>query len=240
MDTLIQDVRYAVGALRASPGFAAVAVLSLARGIGANTAIFSLIDAVMLKFLPVSHPEELLQVILGRTDTNFTNPLWEALRERQQAFSGLFAFGLARFNLNRGGEARYAPGVWASGEYFTALGVAPALGRTFTAAEDKRGCAATAVLGYDFWQKEYGGQRDVLGRAISLDSHPFVIIGVAAPGFSGLQVGNAADVIVPICSEPVIRGALSQLDQRSSWWLNVIGRPKADLDARRVTAGIKI
>jgi predicted permease len=239
IDSLRQDVRYALRNLRSSPGFATVAVLSLALGIGANTAIFSLIDAVMLKFLPVSHPEELLQVTFGGTASNFTNPLWEALRDRQQAFSGAFAWGLARFNLNRRGEARYAPGVWASGEYFTALGVVPALGRTFTAAEDNRGCAATAVLGYDFWRKEYGGQRDVLGRAITLDSHPYVIIGVAAPGFFGLQVGSTSDVFVPLCSEPVIRGALSQLDKRSSWWLNVIGRPKAGLDPRRVTAALK-
>jgi putative ABC transport system permease protein len=239
LDSLRQDVRYALRNLRSSPGFATVAILSLALGIGANTAIFSLIDAVMLKFLPVSHPEELLQVTFEGNESNFTNPIWEELRGRQQTFSGVFAWGLARFNLNRGGEARYAPGVWASGEFFHTLGVPPALGRTLTATDDKRGCAATAVLGYDFWQKEYGGQRSVLGRSILLDGHPFAIIGVAAPGFSGLQVGSAADVIVPICSEPVIRGILSQLDERSSWWLNVVGRPKAGLDARRVTAALK-
>ncbi len=109
-----------------------MAILSLALGIGANTAIFSLIDAVMLKYLPVSQPEELLEVGLGQTGANFTNPPWEALRDRQQVFSGVFAWGLARFNLNRAGEARYAPGVWASGAYFTTLGLHAAIGRTFT------------------------------------------------------------------------------------------------------------
>ena len=239
-DSVRQDLHYAVRNLRGSPGFAVVAVLSLALGIGANTAIFSLIDAVMLKLLPVSHPEELLQVTFGGEDsTNFTNPIWEELRDRQQSFSGVFAFGLARFNLNSSGEARYAPGVWASGEYFTALGVTPVLGRVFTAADDKRGCAGAAVLGYDFWRSEYGGRDDVIGRSISLDGHPFTIIGVSAAGFSGLQVGSAADVTVPICSEAVIRGAQSSLDKRSNWWLNVIGRPKAGLDPRQVTASLK-
>ena len=239
LDALRQDLRYSFRNLRSSPGFAAVAIFSLALGIGANTAIFSLIDAVMLKYLPVSHPEELLQVALPQNGTNFTNPLWEALRDREQVFSGVFAWGLARFNLNRAGEARYAPGVWASGSYFTTLGLHTAIGRTFTQADDKRGCPATAVLGYDFWQKEYAGRPDVLGRSVSLEGHPFEIIGVVQAGFYGLQVGNAADIFVPICSEPVIRGEASSLDKRSNWWLLVIGRPKPGLDQRSVTAGLK-
>jgi putative ABC transport system permease protein len=239
LDALRQDLRYTLRNLRSSPGFAAVAILSLALGIGANTAIFNLIDAVMLKYLPVTHPEELLQVGFEQNGTNFTNPLWEAFRDREQVFSGVFASGLARFNLNRGGESRYAPGVWASGAYFTTLGLHAVLGRTFTAAEDKRGCSATAVLGYDFWQKEYAGRGDALGKTISLDGHPFEIIGVVQAGFFGLQVGNAADIFVPLCSEPIVRGELSSLDKRSNWWLVVIGRPNPGLDPRRVTAGIK-
>ncbi len=240
LDALRQDLRYTLRNLRASPGFAAVATLSLALGIGANTAIFSLIDAVMLKSLPVSHPEQLLQVGSGPGDSIFTNPLWEALRDRQQVFSGAFATGLARFNLNRGGEARYAAGVWASGDYFRTLGVQAVVGRTFAAAEDKRGCLATAVLGYDFWQREYAGRADAVGGTVSLDGHPFEILGVAEVGFFGTQVGNTADVFVPLCAEPEIRGEHSSLDKRSNWWLSVIGRPKPGLDRKRVTAGIKL
>lgn len=239
LDALRQDLRFTFRNLRSNPGFAAVAILSLALGIGANTAIFSLIDSVMLKSLPVSRPEQLLQVGFGRNGATFTNPLWEALRDRQQVFSGVFASGTARFNLNRAGEVRYAAGVWASGAYFKTLGVHAALGRTFTAVEDKRGCAATAVLGYDFWQQEFAGQPDILGQSISLDGHPFDIVGVAQAGFFGVQVGNAADVFVPICSEPVIRGAHSSLDKRSNWWLAVIGRSKPGFDRELVTAGFK-
>jgi hypothetical protein len=239
LDALRQDLRYSFRNLRSRPGFAAVAILSLALGIGANTAIFSLIDAVMLKYLPVSHPEQLLQVTFQKSEgSSFTNPLWEALRDRQQVFSGVFASGLTRFNLNQAGEARYAPAVWASGAYFSTLGVSTAIGRTFTPAEDRRGCAATAVLGYDFWQKEYAGQLDVLGR-VSLRRHPFEIIGVAQAGFFGLQVGSTADIFVPLCAEPVIGGENSNLNKRGNWWLVVIGRPKPGLQPQRVTAVLK-
>src|SRR5258706_2320681 len=107
LDALWQDVRYALRALRTSPGFAAVAILSLALGIGANTAIFSLINSVILRALPVSHPEQLLQVTMGER-AFFTNPIWEQLRDRQDVFSGIFTYGRGRFNLATGGEARYA------------------------------------------------------------------------------------------------------------------------------------
>src|ERR1700719_2582170 len=132
LDAVLQDLRYAIRTLRSSPGFAAVAILSLALGIGANTAIFSLIDAVMLKYLPVNHPEELLQVTMGRDDSSFTNPIWEQVRDRQDVFSGVFSYSGRRFNLAVGGEARYAQGSWASGEYFSTLGVHTVLGRTLT------------------------------------------------------------------------------------------------------------
>lgn len=236
-----QDLRYAVRTLRASPGFASVAILSLALGIGANTAIFSLIDAVMLKYLPVSHPEELLQVnVVTETESDiFTNPIWEQLRNRQDVFSGIFAYGGSRFNLAAGGEARYAQSIWASGDFFATLGVHTVLGRTFTAADDRRGCPGTAVLSYDFWQREYGGRADVTEKAISLDGHPFQILGVMQPGFYGVDVGRAIDVVALICSEAVVRGANSQLDQRSSWWIRVIGRPKPGVSPARVTARLK-
>jgi putative ABC transport system permease protein len=133
LDTFVHDLRYAVRALRTSPGFATVAILSLALGIGANTAIFSLIEAVMLKYLPVSRPQELLQVTMGAGNgATFTNPLWEQVRDRQDAMSGVFAFGGSGFNLNAGGEARYAQGTVASGDFFATLGVSAILGRTFT------------------------------------------------------------------------------------------------------------
>ena len=140
-DDVLQDVRYALRALRSSPGFAAIAILSLALGIGANTAIFSLINAVILKTLPVSHPEQLVQLVMKTEGgTSFTNPIWEQVRDRQDVFSGAFAYSPIRLNLAGGGEVRNASTSWVSGDFFSTLGVHPLLGRTFTAADDKRGC----------------------------------------------------------------------------------------------------
>ncbi|HEV3202266.1 MAG TPA: ABC transporter permease [Bryobacteraceae bacterium] len=238
LDHLIQDLRYAARTLRTSPGFAAVAILSLALGIGANTAIFSLIDAVMLQYLPVSHPEELLQVLMGDNGASFTNPLWEQVRDRQDVFSGVFAYSGGRFNLTPSGEARYAQSTWASGDFFATLGVRAVLGRTFTPADDRRGCPGTAVLSYDFWQREYNGSAAVTEKAILLDGHPFQILGVVQPGFHGVDVGRSLDVMVPICTEPILHPR-SQLDQRSSWWLRVVGRPKTGLGPGQVTARLK-
>jgi putative ABC transport system permease protein len=236
-DTLIQDLRYALRALRSAPGFAAVAILSLALGIGANTAIFSLIDSVMLKTLPVSHPEQLLQV---RTpagfDDVFTNPLWEQIRDRQDVFATLFAYSRTRYNLATGGEVRNVEGSRVSGQYFETLGVQAVLGRTLTAADDKRGCAGTAVLSHDFWQRAYAGRTDVIGQTISLNGHPFEIVGVTQPGFSGIEVGSAVDVTAPICTDAIVDPTTNSLDKRGDWWLRIIGRPKPGISAAQATA----
>jgi predicted permease len=236
-DALLQDLRYAFRALRSSPGFTAVAVLSLGLGIGANTAIFSIINVFLLKALPVDRPEELQQVLMEKSGS-FTNPIWEELRNRQDIFSHVFAFSSSHFNLARGGEARYADGAWASGDYFQALGIHAVLGRTFTTADDRRGCAGSAVLGYDFWQREFGGSASVLEKTVPVDGHPFQILGVLQPGFTGVEVGRTLDIVVPICAEPILRDP-SALDKRSWWWLRVIGRPKPGVSPQQVTARLK-
>jgi putative ABC transport system permease protein len=244
-DALWQDLRYAVRALRASPGFAAVAILSLALGIGANTAIFSLIDAVMLKSLPVSHPEELVQVMMG-DDSNegWSNPTWEHLRDQQDVFSGAFAYGRWGFNLAAGGEARTVNGNYVSGEYFDTLGVRAVAGRTLQAADDTRGCGGAAVLSYDFWQKEYGGRAEVVGNTVSIDRHPIEIVGVTEPGFNGTEVGGSADVMVPLCAAAVIRSRadINMLDTNfvPVGWLAVIGRLKPGISATQARARLKV
>jgi putative ABC transport system permease protein len=145
LDALLQDVRYGSRALCSSAGFTPAAI------IGANTAIFSLIDAVILKSLPVSHPEELLHVMMGtQSYEGFSNPTWEHLRDRQDVFSGLFAYGRWGFNLAAGGEARTVNGHYVSGQYFETLGVHAVLGRTLAPADDTRGCPGSAVLSHGF------------------------------------------------------------------------------------------
>ncbi len=238
LDAVMQDVRYAIRALRTSPGFAAVAILSLALGIGANTAIFSLIDSVILKTLPVSHPEQLLQVTIGESQF-FTNPIWEQLRDRQDAFSGIFAYGFGRFNLVAGGEARYAQGAYMSGQFFDTLGLRAIIGRDFTTADDRRGCPGTAVLSYSFWRTEYSGRTNVVGKTISLDNHAFEILGVLGPGFTGIDVGRDSALYIPLCAEKIIRGENTILDRRELVWLRIIGRPKPGISAAQVQARLR-
>jgi putative ABC transport system permease protein len=225
LETLLADVRYALRGFAHSPGFTTVAILSLALGIGANTAIFSLLDAVVLRSLPVKNPEQLRQITTGGKSHIFTNPLWEQVRDRQDAFSSVLAFSDTQFNVAAGGEVRYITGQWISGGFFPTLGVNAEVGRALTPDDDRRGCAPTAVLSHSFWQKEYGRDPGVLGKSISLEGHPFQIVGVSQAGFTGLIVGQSADIFVPICGEPVIRGSAgSALDRRSWWWLQVLGR----------------
>jgi putative ABC transport system permease protein len=234
-------MRYALRGLVNSPGFTIVAVLSLALGIGANTAIFSLFNAVVLKSLPVSHPEELVQIACSRFSRGpFTNPMWEHLRDRQDVFSGAFAWSHMGFTLTEGGDARQAHGRWVSGEFFTTLGVRAARGRTILPADDRRGCPAVAVLSDAFWQREYGGDPAVVGRNISLDGYSFAILGILGPGFTGVEVGDPGEIFAPFCSEAVIRGPASALDQRSQWWLYAMGRPKPGMTLEAVRTRLRM
>lgn len=232
-DAMSRDMKFALRLMRQTPAVSAVAILSLALGIGANVAIFSLVNALILKPLPIHAPDQL--VILaepprepGRQPrTSFTNPQWEYLRDHQTMFSGVLAQGGARFNLNTEGESRPAAGIYVNGRFLDTLGVTPVLGRGFTEDDDRRGGGEhgpVAMLSHGFWQREYGGDSDVLGRRLLLDGHPFTIIGVTPPGFYGIEVGRTFDVAVPLGTEPIIRGAASGLDRRSMWWLRVIAR----------------
>jgi putative ABC transport system permease protein len=240
LDSLLGDLRQAARALRANAGLTLVAVLSLGLGIGANTAIFSLIDAVMLRALPVRHPETLVQVTMESEGRTFTNPLWEAIRDRQRALAGSFAYSDRTFNLATAGIVRRATGTWVSGGYFRVLGVGAALGRVLDQEDDRRGCPAVAVLSHGFWQREYGGARDVVGRTLTLDGHRFDIVGVAVPSFSGLTVGRAVDVFAPLCTEAIVKGTKSALDARSRWFLSIYGRLPPGVSLPQVRAGLAV
>ena len=236
LETLGQDLRYALRLLRLEPGFFSVAILSLALGIGANTAIFHLLDAVRLRALPVANPQELVEVEMNsdhRTGNfssrraDFTYALWDQLRTHQQAFSGLFAWSAHRFNTAPGGEVRLVEGLYASGDFFRTLGVVPALGRVLTTDDDRPGCGSPgAVLSYSFWRREYGAQASAIGRRILLDGKPFEIVGVAQAGFFGVEVGRAFDVTVPVCAEPLINAENAHTPKRHHWWLAITGRLK--------------
>src|SRR5262245_38495335 len=174
IENTLQDLRYASRLLRRNPGFTLVAVLSLALGIGANTAIFQLLNVVRLRSLPIANPQELVETVIaggnrghGVSDgfnSELTNPLWEQIREHQQAFSGVFAWGDAIFTVGEGIETQRVNGLWVSGDYFPVLGINPVRGRLFTSADDSRGCGlGGAIISHSFWQSHFGGDDSVVG-----------------------------------------------------------------------------
>lgn len=243
-----QDARYAARIFRLNKGFFAVATLSLALGIGANTAIFQLLDAVRLRTLPVPHAEQLAEVNIAKNDhccsgnfsdrrPHFTYAQWEQIRDHQQAFSNIFAWGDQRFNLTRSGEPRFAEGLWVSGDSFKTLGVHPLIGRLLSDKDDHLGCGSPgAVISYAFWQREFGGDPGVVGKQISLDGHRLDILGVTAANFFGVEVGRSFDVAAPVCAEPLVNGENSHLAKRHHWWLAVIGRLKPGWTIKRAAA----
>ena len=247
IESFFQDIRYALRILARTPVITCVAILSLALGIGANTAIFSLIDSVMLRMLPVERPEELVQVRMrnpqsgnGEASQSFTNPIWEQLRDHQDVFSGVFAWGETEFDLAQGGTVQRANGIFASGSYFATLGVRPAAGRLLGESDDRPGCAGAAVLSYGFWQEHFGGAQNAVGTMLSLDNHKFEIVGVTQPGFLGVEVGNKFDVAIPVCTAAIFDAPNSRLDKRSWWWLRVFGRKKPEIISTQLQARLAV
>ena len=247
----MQDIRLAFRALRATPVVSLVAILSLALGIGANTAIFSLVDSVILRALPVKEPGQLVmlsdepgaRVANTRGITSWTNPIWEQVRDRRDLFDSVFAWSTSRFNLAAGGETQFVDGIWASGRMFETLGVPAMLGRTFTESDDVRGGGPdgpVAVISYSFWQRRFGGTAGAIGQRLSLDKVSFTVIGVTGPDFFGPDVGRAFDVAIPIGTEPLFRGKESALDQRSWWWLSVMARLKPGQPIDAATAAMRV
>jgi putative ABC transport system permease protein len=206
----MDDVRLAIRSLRAAPIVSAVAVLSLALGIGANTAIFSLVNSLLLRQLPVRDARALVLV------TDPTSPgvrayayaVWDAFHRYVDVFDGLLAWSPAEFNLAPRGEAQLVSGAWVSGSYFDTPGVRPVLGRVLAESDDRPGGGpdgAVAVISHGLWQRSYGGAADVIGRTLMLDGAPFIIVGVTPPRFAGLEPGRTADVIAPFGAAPVLQ-----------------------------------
>jgi putative ABC transport system permease protein len=251
LETGLQDLRYGARLLRRNPMFAAVAILTLALGTGANAAIFQLVDALRLRTLPVERPDRLVELRIdtrnkGRTGRvisrrpTLTYQLWEHIRDSQLPLSSIMAWSTARFDLAAGGEVRPAEGLWVSGTFFETLGVRPMLGRVLAPADDVPGCTqAGAVLGYAFWRREYGGDPAAVGRTILLDGHRFDIVGVAPPSFFGVEVGRTFDVALPLCTEPIFRPTQSALKQPATWFLAVIGRLQPGLTVESASAQLR-
>jgi hypothetical protein len=180
LEEVARDLGYTFRILRKQPVFVLVVVLTLTLGIGANTALFTLMNAMILKSLPVREPDRLVEIRCGRR-VNFSNPIWEQIRDRRELFNGAIAYSTERHNLASGGETHFVDGMHVNGNYFGVLGVPAAIGRTFTEADDRRGCGEDghiAVISHSFWQSHYGGSPDVLGKSLALDGRQFTIVGV--------------------------------------------------------------
>jgi predicted permease len=220
-----QDVRHGLRLLRRTPLVTGLALVSLGLGIGANTALFSLADAVMLRPLPVAHPEQLMQLYTQgpqarRPSPSFTNPMWEQVRDGQDVFSGAFAWSAEQFNLSQGGERQLVWGDWASGDYFATLGVSAERGRLLGRADDFHGCPAVADISDAFWKSHFGASEGAIGATLRLDGRAFTVIGVMPAWFYGMDVGTRADVVAPLCAQQ------KWLEVRDAWWLAVVGRLK--------------
>src|SRR5713226_919619 len=251
LESIVQDMRYGIRQLRQSPGFTLVAVLSLALGIGANTAIFQLVDAIRLKVLPVRNPQELVSVDFEKNSmrsgwfstrsARLTHAQWEQIRAQQQAFQGVLAWSAARFNLASGGEARYAEGLYVSGDSFRQLGVGAVLGRTFSAEDDSAACgSAAAVISHAFWQRELGGDPRILDRTVNLEGHPFPVIGVTPASFFGVEVGSRYDVAIPLCADRLMADdKKGRIPIRHAWWLSMMGLLKPGWTAERATLHLR-
>jgi putative ABC transport system permease protein len=249
LETLVQDLRYAVRVLRRNPGFASVAILSLALGIGVNTAMFQLVDAVRLRDLPVRAPAELALVRIGGDGPagNFTARYgdlsaaqWDQIERRQQAFTAIGAWSPRQFNLADGGAVRRAEGMFVSGAFFDMLGVTALRGRVFSRFDDTPACGMTAVVSHAFWRRQLGTDPQVIGRSLRVDRHAFTIVGVTPERFAGIEVGRSYDVALPLCAESVLAGVNSQLaERRFNYWLSAIGRLRDGWTIEQATAHLR-
>ena len=235
IDTIWQDLKYAARLLKRDKGFAAAAILSLALGIGANTAIFQLLDVVRLRALPVEEPQQLVTIRFARGSSrsggftsrwpDLTYAQFEAVRAHQQIFDGLFAWSSGRLNTAAGGEVKYVEALWASGDLFTVLRVKPIIGRLIEPGDDRPGCGApVAVISDAFWHRAYGGSPAVLQQTVRLEGTQFVIVGVTEPAFFGLDVGRRFDVAVPLCADTLLVRSRNRINSNREWWLGVMGR----------------
>ena len=215
LDVLARDLRYASRTLRRAPSFSLTVIATLAFGIGATTGVYSLINGLLLRELPVKDPHGLVTVssqtalAQGRlAGSGWSYPMWERFRDRVQAFGGAFAWMPQRFNLGSGGEMRLTEGIVTTSDLFDTLGIATVVGRTFTASDDRRGGGPdgpVAVISHAFWSRHFGGAGDVIGSPLVIEGVPFSIVGVTPPGFTGVEVGRSFDVAITFGAEALLR-----------------------------------
>ena len=250
MTQILEDLRYGLRLLRKAPTFTAVAIVTLAMGIGANTAIFTLLDQALLRSLPVKEPQRLVLLRYTgrnngysyvRTDASLTlsYPMYRDLRDHNSVFSGLIATSWAHVGLQWHNDSQLEDAEMVSGNYFDVLGVRPAIGRLLVASDDvAQDANPVAVLSFAYWQRRFGSDPRIVGQTISINGHPFTVLGVAAPGFHSVVAGDNPAVFVPITMKPEITPGWNDLDARRSVWLNIVGRLQPGLTREQAQAAV--
>jgi putative ABC transport system permease protein len=243
VESVARDALYAVRTLRNAPGFATVAVLTLALGIGANTTIFSLIDALMLRQLPVRDPDQLVvltRIQGGQTGESFSYPQVTYLAERDDLFAGLCGFAADTFHIGPSEALETTAGAWVTGEYYPTLGITPIIGRLLGPDDDRPGAPPAAVITDAYWSRKFARGPDVIGRTLLIEGVPVSIVGVTPAGFSGAIVGDAADITLAI-------GAVPQVQPEQGWkvspggrWLKVLARAREGLPRDALAAGLAV
>jgi putative ABC transport system permease protein len=250
MDNLLQDIRFGLRTLGKNPGFTLVAILTLALGIGANAAIFSLTDQVLLRLLPVERPRELMVltspgVAHGRVwsdiegGPSFSYPMYKDLRDRNEVFAGLLARFHVQVNVAGEGQSQLAEGELVTGNYFDVLGVRPFLGRVLTAQDETAsGANPVTVLTYGYWTRHFGSDPNILNKQLAVNGNSLTVVGVARPGFTGIQVGQIPDLFIPITMKAQMTPNWDGLADRNDHWVTMLGRLKPGMSANKAQAGL--
>src|SRR5262245_53759074 len=252
MQTVWQALRYGARMLLKSAGFTVIAVLTLALGIGANTAIFSLTDQVLLRRLPVERPEELVVFRSpgprtgrvwsdGDSAASFSYPMYKALRDRGgDAFSGLLARFAIPLSVAGAGKTERADGELVSGNYFEVLGVRPALGRVFNQEDDRvPGAHPVVVLSHAYWARRFGADPGILNKTLTVNGGVMTVIGVSRAGFQGVQVGQTPDVFIPMMMKAQMTPNWNGLDNHQDYWLSIIGRLKPGMSIAQTQEAVR-
>jgi predicted permease len=239
VDELTEDLRNAVRQIAWHPGFTAIAVLTLALGIGANTALFSIFNSLILRPLPVRDPGRLALL----ADGSWSYPIWNEIKMREtELFDGAFAWSPQRFDLSAGGQTEPVDGAYVSGRLFEVLGVTGIRGRMLTPGDDGGAQAdgPVAVISHRLWQHRFAAAHDIVGRQLTVRRIPFTIVGVMPPEFFGADVGRTTDVMLPFAAEPLITGPESRLAAKSSWWLQIMVRLKPGQSLEQANAALRV
>ncbi len=250
MHAILSDLRYAIRQLLKSPGFALVAVLTLALGIGANTAIFTLLDQAMLRALPVNHPEQLVRLRYFGSNTGrisafggdghdyFSYPMYRDLRDKNQVFSGMLANVEMQVGVQWNIQSDLAPSELVSGNYFDVLGVRPAMGRLLLPSDDVQNSSPVVVLSFNYWNAHFGGDPRIINQTLYINGHPFTIVGVAEPSFHSAIAGYTPKLFVPIVNRAIVMPGLNDLEDRRSAWTNIVARLKPGVSREQAEAAM--